>query len=805
MTTPPPSSSGAGAHGRPCAHCQTLLPASVRWCGTCGARVLRDFFISYHHADAGWATWIAWQLEAAGYTTLLQAWDLRPGRHFLREMDEAMQGTRHTVAVLSPDYLTSLSTAPESGEELRRDPTWSGRRLLPVQVRDCQPTGWLASVGSCDLLGQPEEEALGRLLSAIPPEGRPRVAPGYPGTAAPAYPAVVVSFWHVPYRRNPYFSGRDALLEQVRATFTRVGERIVTQAVSGLGGVGKTQTALEYAYRCYRQPYQSVFWAQAETREQLLLNAAELAARLQLPERDEPDQAKLVAAVRRWLEEHPGWLLVLDDVEELPVVRDLLPMRGQGHVLLTTRAQALSGIEGWAKVEPLPTEDAMLLLLRRAHLLGAEEPLSSLTPQQQQQARTLVEELGGLPLTLDQAGAYLDETGCGLADYLTLYQTQRKMALSRRGERVAEDREAPPEAVGVTWAVSFQQVERRSPAAVELLRLCAYLAPEGIPEALLKQGGDNLPPALQEAIRDDGAWNTALSALRQFSLLDQQAETKTLSLHRLVQVVVQEALPKEEQRAWVERVLGLLNRAYYPDPAWFLPTLRDQVLPHALSGARHQEAWQVQTHEAAGLLGTFGWRLRRQARSAEALPLLQRALAIWEQALVIRREVGDRAGEETTLNNLGSLAEDLGRKEEAAHYFEQALAIREEAHGPPHPTMADDLVHLAELYQELGQYAEALPLLKRALAIWERNLPDHPIVATCLEKLASLYWELGQYAEALPLLKRALAIDEQAYGPTHPEVATDLEGLAALLRAIQQPAQAAELEARAQAIRATRR
>jgi tetratricopeptide (TPR) repeat protein len=353
----------------------------------------------------------------------------------------------------------------------------------------------------------------------------------------------------------------------------------------------------------------------------------------------------------------------------------------------------------------------MLVLLLRAHLLGAEEPLAAATLEQQRLARTLVDRLGGLPLALDQAGAYLDETGCSLADYLALYHSHRTFVRSLRGESTAKDQGAHPEAVGVTWAVSFQQVEHCSPGAVDLLWLCAYLAPEGIPEALFKEGGDDLPPALRAAVNDGVGWNSALAALRRFSLVDRQAETETLSLHRLVQVVVQEAQSEAEQRAWVERVLRLLSRAF-PQPDFAFWNRCELLLPHAREGARHREAWGVDTLEGAQLLYRTGWYLRKRARYAEALPLCQQALSIYERVL-----------------------------------------------GPDHPNVAQSLNNLASLYQDQGQYADAVPLYQRALAIYEQALePDLSDLATSLSNLASLYQAQGQYAQALPLYQRALKI-----------------------------------------------
>jgi tetratricopeptide (TPR) repeat protein len=377
---------------------------------------------------------------------------------------------------------------------------------------------------------------------------------------------------------------------------------------------------------------------------------------------------------------------------------------------------------------------------------------------------------------------------------------QRKVALSLRGESAAEDQSAHPEAVGVTWAVSFQQVEQRSPAAVELLRLCAYLAPEGIPEALIKEGGDNLPSAVRAAVSDLVSWNTALSALRRFSLVDRQAETGTLSLHQLVQVVVQEAQPEAEQRAWVTRVVRLVSAAF-PLVEFANWERCERLVPHALVCADQIEEWQIVSQEAARLLNQAGYYLHERARYAQALPLSQRALSIWEQTLGPAHP-----NVATSLNNLAILYRAQGQYAEALPLSQRALSIWEQALGPAHPNVAASLNNLALLYSDQGQYAEALPLSQRALSIREQALgPAHPNVATSLFNLGGLYRDQGQYAEALPLYQRVLTIDEQAYGSTHPEVATDLEGLAALLRAMQQPEEAAKLEARAQAIRATRR
>src|SRR5207249_3255748 len=146
--------------------------------------------------------------------------------------------------------------------------------------------------------------------------------------------------WNVPHERNPAFTGREDVLERVRSRLTSNGTAALSQAqaISGLGGIGKTQTAVEYAYR-YRQDYRAVLWVVAETEQSLSTGFAALARLLHLPETDAPDQDQLRQAVQSWLEANEGWLLVFDNADEPSLLRPYLPRQHRGHVLLTSRAQ----------------------------------------------------------------------------------------------------------------------------------------------------------------------------------------------------------------------------------------------------------------------------------------------------------------------------------------------------------------------------------------------------------------------------------------------------------------------------------
>ena len=223
--------------------------------------------------------------------------------------------------------------------------------------------------------------------------------------------------WNVPHIRNHNFTGRTGPLDSLRSALTSGRPAAVTQAIAGLGGVGKTQLALEYAYR-NASDYAIVWWVRSEDSPTLAGDYAALAAELGFPEGDAADQSATVLAVRRWLEQNSGWLLVFDNAQESAAIRGYMPGGNTGHVLITSRSQA------WGAVaEPLPMHE-----FERAESL---EFLLSRTGQDDKAAANLAEELGDLPLALEQAAAYIEQTGQTIAGYLTLFEQRHRELLER--------------------------------------------------------------------------------------------------------------------------------------------------------------------------------------------------------------------------------------------------------------------------------------------------------------------------------------------------------------------------------------
>jgi hypothetical protein len=248
--------------------------------GAVGDSPGRDFFISYTGVNRPWAEWIAVQLEAAGYTTVLQAWDFRPGSDFLHQMQQATMTAARTIAVLSPAYFGSQFGEAEWRAAFVKDPTRELGLLVPVRVQPCAPPGLLASRVYIDLVDTDEAEAQRRLLAGVDQSGaRPTTAP-FPGVGAKRFPGQGPAVSNLP-ARNPNFSGRSDLLEELHARLQAGSAAAVVPrgALHGLGGVGKTELALEYAHR-YRSDYDLVWWIAAELPTSATAALAALAGRL---------------------------------------------------------------------------------------------------------------------------------------------------------------------------------------------------------------------------------------------------------------------------------------------------------------------------------------------------------------------------------------------------------------------------------------------------------------------------------------------------------------------------------------------
>ena len=573
------------------------------------------------------------------------------------------------------------------------------------------------------------------------------------------------------------FRGRGDFLRALHASLQKGRDArvaIVSRAVRGMGGVGKTCAAVEYAWQ-YRHAYRAVLFASAATPDALDRDLAALAEPLRLREAAATGQPLRRAAVLRWLNEHADWLLILDNVDTPEAVRAVRALAiGGGCLLLTGRlARFGAGIEA-LELDLLDPDVASAMLLQRT-------PGRRMMPDDAAAARALaVQELDRLPLALEHAVALIEHLGCRFADYQARLRATPLALLDRADlELTHYDR-----TVFRTWHASVGLLA--APARALLERL-AFLGPEQVPEALLEVA---VPGAEDEDQRE------ALAGLVAYSLARRVAEPAGFVVHRLVQEVTRLSLDTAAARTRLEEALGWVSAAFVGDArdvrVW--PVL-EQLAPHA-----ETVAWQADT---AGLTNPAVWVMGELARLLDAKALYARAEPLYRRALAIdEASLGkDHPNVATRLNNLATLLHDTNRLGEAEPLMRRSLVITEATLGKDHPNVAIRLNNLAMLLQAANRLGEAEPLMLRVIDIFEASLgKDHPNVATALNNLALLLQDTNRLGEAEPLYRRALAIDEASLGKNYPNVARDLNNLALLLRATNRLGEAEPLMRRALAI-----
>jgi tetratricopeptide (TPR) repeat protein len=610
---------------------------------------------------------------------------------------------------------------------------------------------------------------------------------------------------NLPYTSlGPLFKGRDAALGDLRQRLMGGGRAVgltASRAIHGLGGVGKTRLAVEYAWHQASDYQNALLFVSARSPADFRINLAALcnADILNLPEQNQPEEAARLDAVFHWLGEHSGWLLILDNVDTFEAAAEVektLPKLQGGGVIITSRIADWSAAVQTTELDVLAEQDATAFLSERT------EPRRKKTDADAEDAAGLAHELGGLALALEQAGAYIAKNRLSLSEYRQRWESTREKVLAWYDERLMKY----PSSVAMTWQASVDQLAQPER---KLLNILACLAPEPIPVLLL------------EGVPVNGAdARDALGGLVSWSLARWTADGEGFTVHRLVQEITRQRLSENEKESALECALLILEDKL-PSPDWdkigwqlwerlaphcrtLLGWLRDHPLePKATWLLNHLAGWLTNRAEYAEAQPLFQQALtirektlgpehtdvatslnelallyHDQGQYGKAEPLFQRAVAIYKKALGPEDpEVAE------SLNNLALLYRAQGRHAEAEPLYQRSLAIREKALSPEHPDVAESLNNLALLYGAQSRYAQAEPFYQRALAIWETVLgPEHPLVATCCNNLAGLYRAQGRYEEAEPLLQRSLAIWEKALGPEHPDVATSLNNLAELFR-----------------------
>ncbi len=350
---------------------------------------------------------------------------------------------------------------------------------------------------------------------------------------------------------------------------------------------------------------------------------------------------------RKWLETNTHWLLILDNVVDPLMVNEFLPKNRQGHILMTSRAQFLGELAECIDIEKMKPEEGARLLIKRAKIAPPKTSTLSF-----KLTKEIVRILDGLPLALDQVGAFIEGASCNLADCLEICASKQLINLLReRGGVVPEH----PDPVAATWINDFERVGQINRAAAELLHLCAFLYYDRIPQEIITVGAPDLGPILQSIASNRYQLEATIEVLRRFSLMSRNSQAKLLFINRLVQVVLRDGMDENTQYHWAERVVRAVNRTF-PEIDLKTQKLCKRCLLHAHICVEHIEQWKFVFEEAAQLLHQLAHYLHLFANNANSEELYLQALAIYQQVLEADEVDKIREKQKTWSQNIGEAA-----------------------------------------------------------------------------------------------------------------------------------------------------
>ncbi|MGW1204385.1 tetratricopeptide repeat protein [Streptomyces cyaneofuscatus] len=566
---------------------------------------------------------------------------------------------------------------------------------------------------------------------------------------------------YLPESASGVFVGREQELIGLREKLTGQGAAAVVQsahvqarAIHGLGGVGKSALALHYAAR-YRGSYTLVWWMTSESPEAIVKGFADITVRLCPQWAQTVGQDERAAWAIAWLQAHPGWLLIFDNVEDPAHLRPYLGTLHGGHHLATSRRAT-----GWHRLAPSMALGLLPLAQASELLCAIAFQNADPTDEQQDAARRLARDLGCLPLALEQAGAYAYRTGTDL----DTYRQSLGLVLDE-----GDDVEDAERTIARIWDHTLAAITTRNPLAVTLLNAMAWLAPDDIPRTLLA------PLAL-----DPISLSSALGELHAYNMIG-FTDSQGINIHRLVQTVLRTRAPQdapsggyalgrnEAERA-VRQALPALPDDRQPEPI----AVWERLLPHVEALAETTPPGNPATTGAAGIYHHTAQYLYRQGRDAHTIALRTAALAQYEEAL-------DDTHPDTlsSRNNLASAYQEAGDLGRAIPLMEATLSQSEKVLGDTHPKTLTSRSNLATAYREAGYLRRAVALMEANITQYEEVMgPSHPSTLSSRNNLAGAYLEAGDAGRAIPLMEETLVQSEEVLGETHTDTLISRNNLA---------------------------
>jgi len=732
----------------------------------------KKYFVSYTGCDEAWAEWIAGVLEEHGQTALIQAWDIHAGDNFILKMHEFLRECDVCIPVLSQEYLESAycneEWASAFGAAVKK-----GKKLIPVRIRNVEPDGLLYARVYCDLHNIHDEKvAEEKLLVDLVLTEKPRKKPAFPNT--PAKPRKLFPGSLPPSNlpeRNKYFLEHGKKFDEIRTHFKPGGAVCLKQAITGLGGIGKTQTAIEYAHRSMSDYRDAIWFVHAEFKETAFDDCLGFAETFGLIPEGMDEARKLSPEdlgkrLKDWFAAHDAWLFIFDNVEQSEVIAPYVSGVRTGHVLITTRHSQLSGQMESVDIEAFAPDEAVRFMRARLkkspHLIDSKSVLNKLTKR-----------LSCFPLALEQAAAYIEKAQISCSEYLDLLGEDK--AEDAFQQEIAKPTTDYPHTVTKTLALSF---DRLSESARQLFNLFTYMSPDKIPLDFFERQREKLPSPLCEDLANPHRRNEIVAEMLDYSLI--KKDRIFCNIHRLVQEIGRGQI-KDSETDWLNVCMEAVIEELPGEDGYGDREQRERferIAVHASVIAGYAEKAYVgnddKEEETARLYHLLGIGSRRLAQYGQALEWNQKALAICEK--ILGKEHPSTAA---TYNNIAEVCSDQGDYAKALEWHQKALDIREKVLGKEHRDTAVTYNNIAVLFDKQGDYAKALEWYQKALVIKEKVLcKEHPSTATTYNNIAVLFDKQGDYAKALEWYQKALVIKEKVLCKEHPSTATTYNNIA---------------------------
>jgi tetratricopeptide (TPR) repeat protein len=722
----------------------------------------KKIFISYTHNDEQWATWIAGILKK-NYSIVIQSWDFKPGESFVHNMHQALIDSDIFISVLSEEYLKSLYCQAEWENAFTKDPVGEKASFIPVRIDNVEPKGLLASRIYIDLFGKSDEEAKEALINGVSTKNRPRNLPSFPGSKRKLKPDEL-PFNNLPIR-NPYFTGRTEILNNVEKELESAREAAIlqTQVFKGLGGVGKSELAKEYAFR-HGYKYEVVWWINAESEASILQAYTDFAFKQKIVNPDEIKSDVIVDAVRYWMQhtDHNRWLFIFDNAESEGMLRKYFPVQTlseQRHILITSR-YALWKYAKSIYVEVFSEEEASDFFFKRTGL------------SKNKAMQNLAEVLGRLPLALEHAAAYICVNEITYNQYLELYRKYGSELLKKKYPY-----DEVLQTIYVTWNISIDKIGKES--VRQLLNLCAFFAPESIRDKWFSDAPKFLPKPLRNYVKNELKFIDLKTELKKYSLVqieNFEEEGYKINIHRLLQQVIIETIPFPKRLVWQHRCIQILTKHVHDD--FSTAESRANFLslnPHIITVINSTQIENKQYWEIETLYTFLGMGYKESANYAQSLEWYKKALKIR------KKELGKEHPD--TADTIGGIAEVYyyqSKYSDALKYYKKVLSIYKKNFGKEHPDIASVYNGIATIYYKQSNYDKALEYYNMALNIREKTRGKEQYTADIYHNIALVYDEQNDYSKALKCYNKALYVTKKTLGTKHPKTAITYNGIAAV-------------------------